>query len=275
MVLLGIANHDGDGGSWPAVATLSDYADIEPRAVQKIVVKLIQLGEISRDIQAGGTAGTAHYDRPNLYHFTLKCPPNCDGSSAHRLICKSCGKKMPKKGSRGRLYHPACEPTSATADRVAPGASPVLEATAPASPETPKPSLELPINYPPADSLKPAYVGNRASAHDAELVAGCASCGARWAAGADPEQFCTCPEVATAQAPEIDAYGDSHRPAGASTAASPINSPRPSTDELERDPNACPRWRNLPHTPDAHGTCIDCGASVPGRVNASTGETHE
>ncbi|WP_182252999.1 helix-turn-helix domain-containing protein [Microbacterium esteraromaticum] len=84
LVLVGIANHDGDGGAWPSVATLSRYAGVTPRGAQKAVQKLEQLHEIRRHVQRGGDAFTADPQRPNLYEFLLTCPPDCDRSSKHR-----------------------------------------------------------------------------------------------------------------------------------------------------------------------------------------------
>jgi hypothetical protein len=272
-VLMGIANHDGDGGAWPTVATLAHYARVSERQVQRTLNELIALGEIHRDVQAGGTVEFAPSDRPNLYHFMLKCPPHCDRTRQHRLICQGCGKQLAKT-SQVEKYHPACTPAyheTVQGEGVTPVSPGDVGDTRGVPQVSPKPSLEPSINYSGEDSRKPAYVGNRAGAHDAELMAGCASCGARWAAGADPEQFCTCPEVATAQAPEIDASGDSHRPAGATSAASPIDSPSSSHERAEGDAEACPRWRgSMPHTPDPHGTCIDCGASVPSHETGDT-----
>ncbi len=84
MVLLGIANHDGDGGAWPAIATLAKYAGVDVRNARRAVVKLEELGEIRRDINGGGTQYTAEHERPNLYHFLLRCPADCDGTRKHR-----------------------------------------------------------------------------------------------------------------------------------------------------------------------------------------------
>lgn len=84
LVLLGIANHDGDGGAWPAVSTLARYALCSPRTVQRAVDELEQLGEVRRIRQGGGTRWTADHRRPNLYEFLLVCPPDCDRSKNHR-----------------------------------------------------------------------------------------------------------------------------------------------------------------------------------------------
>lgn len=81
LVLLGIANHEGDGGAWPSVATLARYAGgVNRRTVQRSIQELIDLGEISCIVNGGGHGE----NRPNLYKVTLCCPSNCDGSTAHR-----------------------------------------------------------------------------------------------------------------------------------------------------------------------------------------------
>lgn len=84
LVLIGIANHDGDGGSWPAVSTLARYAGVDPRSVRRSVEQLEKLHEIKREIQAGGDHRVADHKRPNRYQFLLSCPPNCDRTSRHR-----------------------------------------------------------------------------------------------------------------------------------------------------------------------------------------------
>lgn len=85
LILIGIANHDGDGGAWPSVATLARYAGgVNRRNVQRGLERLEQLGEIRRGFRAGGTAETPEHLRPNLYYFMLKCPPHCDHTSQHR-----------------------------------------------------------------------------------------------------------------------------------------------------------------------------------------------
>lgn len=84
IVLIGIANHDGDGGAWPAVATLAKYANTTARNVQKALTRLEELGEIKRRIQGGGNWQTADHMRPNLYEFRLRCPASCDRTRSHR-----------------------------------------------------------------------------------------------------------------------------------------------------------------------------------------------
>lgn len=84
LVLLGIANHDGDGGAWPALATLAHYAGVDIRNARRAIERLEQLGEIRRDVQAGGDHRTPDHRRPNRYRFLLECPPNCDRTRNHR-----------------------------------------------------------------------------------------------------------------------------------------------------------------------------------------------
>lgn len=110
VVLLGIANHDGDGGSYPSVETLAKYArfkgwDAEPlddskeakraadkqrdnakKSAREAVRKLEAMGEIEVIVNGGGSARTPHHERPNLHIIKLKCPANCDRSAQHRIV---------------------------------------------------------------------------------------------------------------------------------------------------------------------------------------------
>lgn len=89
LVLIGIANHDGDGGAWPALTTLAKYASVSERMVRKCIGQLEELGEVKRHIQQGGTRMTPDHSRPNLYTFKLQCPPGCDRTKNHRVVDKS------------------------------------------------------------------------------------------------------------------------------------------------------------------------------------------
>lgn len=92
LVLIGIANHDGDGGSFPKIATLAKYANIHPRNVVKCLNTLGALGEIIIHQNAGGTLKTPDSIRPNLYEFILACPEDCDRSKNHRLDGEKLGR---------------------------------------------------------------------------------------------------------------------------------------------------------------------------------------
>ncbi len=85
LMLIGIANHDGDGGSWPSLHTLMKYAGItDRRSAQRLLRQLEGFGEIRCYVSQGGDHSTADYLRPNLYKFTLECPHDCNRKSNHK-----------------------------------------------------------------------------------------------------------------------------------------------------------------------------------------------
>lgn len=85
LVLLGIANHQGDGGAWPAISTLAKYAGgVTRRTVQRSLSELVESGELETTLQAGGSYGDQANGKPNLYRVLVGCPPECDGSPNHR-----------------------------------------------------------------------------------------------------------------------------------------------------------------------------------------------
>lgn len=85
LVLLGIANHQGDGGAWPTLATLARYANCSERTVQRSISVLVDLGELLVEVNSGGTMRTDPRYRPNRYEVVLRCPADCDGSMQHRV----------------------------------------------------------------------------------------------------------------------------------------------------------------------------------------------
>lgn len=86
LVLIGIANHAGDGGAWPTVATLAKYANATERTVQRCIAELVKSGELRVDRQRGGVAYMVDSKRPNRYDVMLRCPQNCDRTTQHRLV---------------------------------------------------------------------------------------------------------------------------------------------------------------------------------------------
>jgi len=92
LVLLGIANHDGDGGAFPKVATLAKYANVHPRRVVDALNTLGELGEIIIYQKEGGTLRTPDALRPNRYEFVLTCPEDCDRTKAHRVTGERIGR---------------------------------------------------------------------------------------------------------------------------------------------------------------------------------------
>jgi len=89
LVLVGIANHDGDGGAWPSIGTLARYAACSASQVQRSIKRLEELGEIRRHIQQGGTWDMQSWARPNRYDFLLTCPEDCDRTKNHRTVRRS------------------------------------------------------------------------------------------------------------------------------------------------------------------------------------------
>ena len=85
LVLLGIANHEGDGGAWPSVATLMRYSNMDRRSVQRAIQKLVDMGELQVLKQKGGNDMTHSALRPNPYRGKVFCPYTCDRSSQHKL----------------------------------------------------------------------------------------------------------------------------------------------------------------------------------------------
>jgi hypothetical protein len=85
LLLLGIANHQGDSGAWPAVSTLSRYAGVTERRAQQLLRALEESGELIVKRQAGGSG---QY-KTNLYWVNVACPEDCDGSAMHRSGVKS------------------------------------------------------------------------------------------------------------------------------------------------------------------------------------------
>lgn len=137
LILLGIANHAGDGGAWPTVATLARYANVTERAVQQSVAQLVQAGELYVHVQAGGTHQLKDHQRPNRYDVAVSCPPACDRTAQHRL------RDLP--AAQDGLWITGVKSAS-------PGEASFTGGVKSASPEgvkpaSPKPSKEPSINY--------------------------------------------------------------------------------------------------------------------------------
>ena len=69
LVLIGIANHLGDHGAWPSIATLARYANASERSIKRDIQELITLGELKVDKQA---APINQQYKTNLYWITIK-----------------------------------------------------------------------------------------------------------------------------------------------------------------------------------------------------------
>ena len=86
LVLVGIANHAGDGGAWPSIATLARYAGCSERTVQRCIGEAVAAGELSVTVQGGGSAGVRADRRPNRYDVLVSCGPECGGGPWHRPV---------------------------------------------------------------------------------------------------------------------------------------------------------------------------------------------
>jgi hypothetical protein len=68
LVLMGIANHQGDQGSWPSIATLARYANASERSIKRDIQTLVELGELIVEIN-GSPAGNQY--KTNRYWVTV------------------------------------------------------------------------------------------------------------------------------------------------------------------------------------------------------------
>jgi hypothetical protein len=85
LVLIGIANHDGDGGSWPSMATLARYGGCSERTVQRHIAELVEWSFVERHINEGGNLRTRADRRPNFYVLTLDGYPQA-GSTGRQYV---------------------------------------------------------------------------------------------------------------------------------------------------------------------------------------------
>lgn len=120
LVLLGIANHQGDGGAWPAVSTLARYANVTERNVQKALEQLVQLGEVAVHRQAGGNARMRDWERPNRYDVLVSCPAQCDRTTAHKVRYPQVDAPLPSMPAMSDS-DPVSETTPPVGDDTPPG----------------------------------------------------------------------------------------------------------------------------------------------------------
>ena len=113
LVLIGIANHDGDGGSWPSIATLARYANKSESAVIRSLRRLEAMGEIVTHRNAGGTRSTRSDRRPNRYEITLSTTLT-HGVASTPGRCMSRGGVQRENGVASTPPEPSLEPSSIT-----------------------------------------------------------------------------------------------------------------------------------------------------------------
>lgn len=143
LLLLGIANHDGDGGSWPSLMRLATYAGVDIRNVRRALPKLVELGEVEVIANGGGMVNTPEHARTHLYRLLVKCPPNCDGTTQHRRLCLECDEPLPfARYAFDR--HAKCMPEPVDNYPGAPASPPGASALSPGAPPPPEPSSTSP-----------------------------------------------------------------------------------------------------------------------------------
>lgn len=100
LILLGIANHDGDGGAMVGMARLATYGGVNVRQARKGIRVLEGLGEIHTHVQAGALEYLEDHEQPNRYDFRLSCPVWCDRSKNHRDTRKSYARPVDPDGTQ-------------------------------------------------------------------------------------------------------------------------------------------------------------------------------
>jgi hypothetical protein len=68
LVLLAIADHQGEIGAWPSIATLARMVNSSERSVQRDIQYLQKIGELQVEVQAAPSGGQY---KSNLYWVTL------------------------------------------------------------------------------------------------------------------------------------------------------------------------------------------------------------
>ncbi|WP_248579898.1 helix-turn-helix domain-containing protein [Nocardioides sp. InS609-2] len=152
LLLMGIANHAGDGGAWPTIKRLVRYTNVTERAVQDALNRLVKAGELVVYLQQGGTANWKNSLRPNRYEITISCPVNCDRSPNHNL--------KPIAEAPADLWISPPQPT-------APPAAHCTHPPQPTAPHPPQPTAPKPSIEPSTEQTTPvptSVTGPRASA---------------------------------------------------------------------------------------------------------------
>jgi hypothetical protein len=68
LVLLAIADHQGEIGAWPSIATLASMVNASERSVQRDIKELVELGELHVEVQSAPSRGQY---KSNLYWVML------------------------------------------------------------------------------------------------------------------------------------------------------------------------------------------------------------
>ena len=141
VILLGIANHDGDHGAFPGIPTLAKYANVSESSAREAVRRLEKLGEVAVHVGAGPLMPNG--GRTNRYEIKVACPPECDRTPYHRIRKPSTPTGPPVGVDNSDPHRPTGatphRPTGATPHRPTGGEpSKNHQRTTPLPPEVPK-----------------------------------------------------------------------------------------------------------------------------------------
>ena len=95
LVLLAIADHQGEIGAWPALETLAKMVNASTRSVQRDIEYLQELGELRVDYQNAPTQGKY---KSNLYWVTLGVTNTALGVTNTDLGVTNTGQGVPTVG---------------------------------------------------------------------------------------------------------------------------------------------------------------------------------
>jgi hypothetical protein len=110
LVLIGIANHHGDNGAWPSIATLARYANASERSIQRDIKHLQDLGELVVEVHGGESKGQY---KSNKYWISISGVSEAQirgdklGSGVTDQVVR--GDKLGKSGVTHLSYKPSIE----------------------------------------------------------------------------------------------------------------------------------------------------------------------
>ena len=106
LVLIGIANHQGDQGSWPSIATLARYANASERSVKRDIQDLVALGELVVEVNAAPVGGQY---KTNLYWVNISPSGVTDwvsrGDSSGNQGCQTGYSGVTPSGTQNIINH--------------------------------------------------------------------------------------------------------------------------------------------------------------------------
>lgn len=82
LVLLAIADHQGELGAWPSIATLAEMTNSSERSIKRDIQELVALGELKVELQSAPTRGQY---KTNLYWVTIPGVTNQDSGVTDSL----------------------------------------------------------------------------------------------------------------------------------------------------------------------------------------------